>query len=215
MLLLLVRHGDTPLTRTHLVGRSPGVHLSEVGARQAEALVQRLDGLQLSAIHSSPLERAVETVTPLAQARGLRVNVHPGLAEVDYGEWTGQEYKVLSRTPLWKRVQALPTDARFPGGEAVREAQARIAGALEQICAVPRGATIVAASHSDMIKAATAHLLGLALDQFQRLVVSPASVTALRVGEGPPRLLRLNDTGGLRDLQPRRPPRRGHRGGDN
>jgi len=216
MLLLLVRHGDTALTSKQLVGRTPGVHLDDRGRAQAAGLPARLEGLPVTSIISSPLDRAVETATPLAEARGLEVTQEAGLLEVDYGDWTGKAYKELRRTDLWKRVQVLPADARFPGGEAMREAQARIAGALERICAASPGTEgVVAVSHSDMIKAAVAHLLGLHLDLFQRLVVSPASVTALWVGEGQPRLLRLNDTGTMQDLRPPRRRRGGRRGAEN
>jgi probable phosphoglycerate mutase len=192
-----------------MVGRMPGVHLNDSGRQQAEALAARLDGIPIDAIYSSPLERAVETAAPLAAARGLAVTAQPGLLEVDYGAWTGQPYKALRKTELWRRVQQRPADARFPGGEAMREAEARIVGTLEQIAlAHPKG-TVAAFSHSDVIKAAVAHLVGLHLDLLQRLAVAPTSVSALYVGDPHPYLLHLNDTGSLRDLVP--PPRRGRR----
>lgn len=204
MLLLLIRHSSTDLTRKQLVGRAPGVHLNAAGKRQAEALVARLQGVPVDVICSSPMERATETAEPLAQDRGLTTQVELGLNEVDYGSWTGQEFKALRRTDLWKRVQQRPADARFPEGEAMREAQARIIACLEMLAGAHPQATVAAVSHGDVIKAALAHLAGMHLDLFQRLHVAPASVSAVLVGPGPPALLAVNDVGGLRHLIPRR-----------
>jgi probable phosphomutase (TIGR03848 family) len=194
----------TDLTQKQLVGRAPGVHLSKRGTEQAERLVARLDGVPLAAIYSSPLDRSLETAAPLAAARGLEVVPDLGLSEVDYGAWSGQEFKQLRKTDLWKRVQVRPADARFPGGEAVREAQARIVQSLETIVNRHPQDCVAAFSHSDMIKFAVAHLAGIHLDLFQRLVVSPASVSAILVGGSAPALVRLNDMGGLQDLVPPR-----------
>ena len=202
----------TDLTHKQLVGRAPGVHLSKRGGEQAERLVERLDGVPLAAIYSSPLERSLETAAPLAGARGLVVVHDEGFSEVDYGAWAGQDFKQLRKTDLWKRVQLRPADARFPGGEAVREAQARITASIEAIVNRHPKDCVAAFSHSDMIKFAVAHLAGIHLDLFQRLVVSPASVTAIVLGGASPALVRLNDIGGLQDLVP---PRRRRQLGKN
>jgi probable phosphomutase (TIGR03848 family) len=204
VLLLLIRHGLTDLTEKQLVGRTAGVHLSRRGHEQAASLVDRLDGVPLAGIYSSPLERALETAAPLSAARGLEIESMAGLTEVDYGLWAGQEFKELRKTDLWKRVQLRPADARFPEGEAIREAQARIIGSLETIVNNHPKDCVAIFSHSDMIKFAVAHLSGLHLDLFQRLVVAPASVTAIHIGGSAPALVRLNDVGGLKDLAPPR-----------
>ncbi|MHB8509789.1 MAG: MSMEG_4193 family putative phosphomutase [Candidatus Dormibacteria bacterium] len=209
MLLLLIRHGMTDLTRTQLVGRTPGVPLNEEGRGQARRLVERLLGVSLDAIFSSPLQRTMETAAPLAAARSLTVVEEPGLVEFDYGDWQGRPYKELQKTDLWKRVQQRPADARFPNGEAVREAQARAIAAVERIFYLHPSGTVAAFSHSDMIKVAIAHLAGTHLDLFQRIAVAPVSVSAVGLGGPVPQLLRLNDTGPLSDLQGARPrPRR-------
>jgi probable phosphoglycerate mutase len=207
VLLLLIRHGITDLTEKQLVGRTAGIHLSQRGHEQAAALVDRLKGVPLAGIYSSPLDRALETAAPLAADRGLEIHNVDGLTEVDYGLWAGQEFKELRKTDLWKRVQLRPADARFPEGEAIREAQARIIGSLETIVNNHPQDCVAIFSHSDMIKFAVAHLTGLHLDLFQRLVVGPASVTAIHIGGAAPALIRLNDVGGLKDLAP--PRRRG------
>ena len=208
MLLLLVRHGLTDLTETRLIGRLPGISLNEKGREQAANAATLLAPVRLAAIVTSPLERTRETAAPLADQRQLAPEALDGLLEVDYGEWAGQEYKVLRKTELWKVVQQHPSGARFPGGESVREAQARIVAAIEGLAAqYPRDA-VAAFSHSDMIKLAVAHFTGVHLDLFQRLVVSAGSITALHLGAGPPALVKLNELGTLDDLKPP-PARRG------
>jgi probable phosphoglycerate mutase len=204
VLLLLVRHGTTDLTRERLVGRTPDIHLNPAGQEQARGVVERLRGVPVDAVYSSPLERALETATPLAEDRGLDVAPEAGLLEVDYGEWTNRPFKELRRTDLWKRVQQRPADARFPGGEAMREAQDRAVGAVERLAHAHPAGSVAAFSHADVIKAVVAHLLGQHLDMFQRLHVAPGSITALQVGTGPPGLLFLNVTGKLSDQLPRR-----------
>lgn len=205
MLLLLVRHALTDHTGRWLTGWSPGVHLSGVGRRQVEGLVERLRPLRIAAVYSSPVERSLETARPIAASQGLRVRVREGLGEVRYGEWEGRRLRTLARTRLWAQVRARPSQARFPGGEAIRETQARAVEAVEEIReSHPRG-VVAAVSHGDIIKLVAAHLAGVHLDLYQRIAVGPASVSAFWLGDGGPFLLRLNDTGDLADLVPRGP----------
>lgn len=198
----------TDATKKRLIGRLPGISLNDEGRRQAAAAATRMSALQVAAIFSSPLERTVETAAPLAEATGLPITQAAGLLEVDYGEWAGQEYRVLRKTDLWKKVQQQPAGARFPGGETVNEAQGRIVTAIEEILGAHPQAVVAAYSHADMIRLAVAYFSGIHLDLFQRLAVSAGSVTALHLGAGAPALLRLNDVGTLADLKPP-PPRRG------
>ena len=203
MLLLLVRHGSTDATKERLVGRTPDVHLNPDGLGQAGSVVERLAGVPVAAIYSSPLERALETAAPLAADRGLKIKVDAGILEVDYGGWTNQPFKSLRRTDLWKRVQQRPADARFPGGEAMREVQVRAVAAVERMAIAHPAETVVAVSHGDVIKAIVAHLLGQHLDMFQRLHVTTGSISAIAAGPGPPAIFCLNETGHLAQFLPR------------
>jgi probable phosphoglycerate mutase len=179
-LVLLVRHGVTPTTGRLLPGRRRGLHLSDEGRRQADALAARLAAVPaIAAIYSSPLERARETVAPLAKARGLAVRVEPGLLESDLGAWTGLTLKRAARRPEWAVVQRHASAFRFPGGESFVEMQARMASTVARLVERHRGQTIVVASHADPIKTLVAHALGTPLDLFQRIVIAPASITAI------------------------------------
>lgn len=195
--VLLVRHARTPTTGTTLPGRAPGLHLAERGHEEARAVAARLAPLpRLAAVYSSPLERAQETALPIARACRLEVTAEPGLLECDVGEWTGAALKDLRRRPEWRAIQRYPSGFRFPGGESFTEMQARVTATLARLVAAHPGRTVVAVSHADPIKTAVAHALGTHLDLFQRIVISPASVTAIAYGSGGPTVLTVNATGG-------------------
>ncbi len=200
--ILLVRHGQTPTTGKLLPGRAPGLHLSETGQGQAEGVARRLADVKITAIYASPLERTRETAAPLAAALGLKVKVDKGLLEADIGDWTGQELKAVAKTPEWKVVHAYPSGFRFPGGESFVEMQARTVSALDCLRRAHPGETIVAVSHADVIKAAVAHALGTHLDLFQRIVISPCSVTAISYGDGGPTVLSVNSVDDVNAVKP-------------
>jgi len=199
--LLLVRHGHTDAAGKRLTGRAPGVHLNELGRRQAERLVERLDGVRIDTIVSSPLERCRETAAPLAKARGRAVDVGRAWIEVGYGEWTGRSISQLRRTKLWRRVMFAPSNVRFPGGESLLEVQGRAVDATLDIAARHARGTVVVVSHADVIRLLVAHLAGMHVDHLQRLSIDTASITAVSISDGFPRLLTLNDTGDLAVLR--------------
>jgi probable phosphomutase (TIGR03848 family) len=206
-LVLFVRHGQTPTTGKVLPGRAAGLHLAEKGQHQAETVAGRIASLQtdqrkVAAVYASPLERTQETAAPIARALGLRVRRNQGLLEADFGEWTGAELKKLYKKPEWRTVQRNPSGFRFPGGESFTEMQTRICGAIDRLRAAHPGQTVVAVSHADPIKAAVAHAMGTHLDLFQRIVVSPCSVSAVLYGVEGPMVLAVNSTGELSALTP-------------
>jgi len=203
-LVLLVRHGLTPTTGKILPGRANGLHLSDKGLDQAYAAAVRIGELKkVDAVYTSPLERARETAAPIGKAVGQHVHVERGLYEADFGEWTGQELKVLMKKPEWANVQRSPSTFRFPMGESFTEMQTRMVGAIEKLRTKFPGGVIVAVSHADTIKAAVAHAMGTPLDLFQRIVISPCSISAIAYTGGAPIVLTVNSTGGsLADLRP-------------
>jgi len=193
-LILLVRHGENDYVKKNLLaGRLPGVHLNEKGRTQAQAVAERLKSVPIKALYSSPLERALETAEPLAKALGVEIVPRPGLIELDIGEWQGLSLKSLQRLKVWRKVQGNPSRYRFPGGEAFLDTQHRICTELEALASMHQPKEIIACvSHADPIKLAVAHYLGMPLDHFQRLFVSPGSITALYLGEMGAQLVTLN-----------------------
>lgn len=201
--VLFVRHGQTPTTGKVLPGRAPGLHLADTGKAQAEAAAVRIAALKkVDAVYTSPLERARETAGPIAAARKLRVTVERNLLECDFGDWTGADLKDLMKKPEWRTVQRYPSGFRFPGGESFVDMAARIRDAAVTLRQRHPGGVVVAVSHADPIKAAVADALGTHLDLFQRIVISPCSVTAIVYGNDGPAVLTVNSTGDLAGLAP-------------
>ncbi|WP_382465976.1 histidine phosphatase family protein [Streptomyces noursei] len=208
--LILVRHGrSTANTSGVLAGRTPGVALDERGAAQAAALPARLAGVPLAAAVSSPLQRCLETLAPLLDARPeLRLENDERITECDYGDWSGRKLAELTDEPLMETVQQHPSAAAFPGGEPMREMQARAVSAVRDWNArveetAGAEATYLMCSHGDIIKSLVADALGMHLDLFQRISVEPCSVTVIRYTRLRPYLVRLGDTGDLASLLPR------------
>ena len=198
--VLLVRHGRTTAnTSGVLAGRTTGVRLDERGEEQAARAGDRLAGLPLRAVVTSPLERCRQTASHIArrQQSASKVSREKGLAEVDYGEWTGQTLKALAKEPLWKTVQGQPSAVTFPGGESMAGMASRSVAAVRRWDAAVEAehgpeALWVAVSHGDVIKAVLADALGLHLDAFQRIVVDPASISVVRYTPGRPFVLMTN-----------------------
>jgi probable phosphomutase (TIGR03848 family) len=201
--LLLIRHGANDWVHGRLAGWTPGVHLNEEGRRQAATLAARLALLPIDALYSSPLDRTVETAQAIAGPRGLPLRLAEGLGEVRYGEWQGAELKELYKHELWPGVQFYPSGTRFPGGETLGEAQVRMVATLDALRAQHPKGVIAVVSHADIIKLAVAYYIGMHIDLFQRLEISPCSATALLFTRMGPRLLAYNDTGSLEHLRPK------------
>ncbi|MCE9646444.1 MAG: histidine phosphatase family protein [Chloroflexi bacterium] len=193
--LLLIRHGENDFVKTgKLAGRLPGVHLNERGQKQAQALGEALKDVPIKAIYSSPLERAMETAGPIAAARKLQIIQESDLMDTDIGKWQGKSLKVLRLTKAWKIVQSAPSRFRFPEGESFTEAQTRYIGALERIIQKHHKPQDIVAVifHADPIKLAISHLLGLPLDNFQRLACETGSMTVIHAGDSGANLVKLN-----------------------
>ncbi len=196
-LILLIRHGENNWVKEQrLAGWIPDIHLNDNGREQARQLTSRLAHLPIAAVYSSPLTRCIETAGPVAQARGLPVIQLPELGEVRYGEWEGKEIKELAKTSQWYAVQHFPSRFRFPEGESFLEVQQRAVSALESLATQHAKEIIAVVSHADVIKLALAQYLGMHIDLFQRIGLSPASVSVIALmPEGGVRVLRLNDDG--------------------
>jgi probable phosphomutase (TIGR03848 family) len=211
--LILVRHGrSTANTSGVLAGWTPGVALDERGAAQAAALPARLEGVPITEVVASPLQRCQETIRPLLAARpGLPDHSDERIGEAHYGDWSGRKLAELTDDPLMEVVQSHPSAAAFPGGESMRAMQTRAAEAVREWNArVERDhgpdAAYLMCSHGDIIKSLVADALGLHLDLFQRISVEPCSVTVIRYTRLRPFLVRLGDTGDFASLMPREAP---------
>ena len=192
--LLLIRHGENSMVGKRLAGRLPKVHLNNNGKKQAQMLAEVLCKAPIKAIYSSPLERAVETAEPLAQALNLPIQMAPGLIELAYGDWEGKTLKQLGKRKLWKVVQNTPSEMRFPNGESFVEVQTRAVAEIERIVAAHDEKDMVACfSHGDIIRLLMAHFLAVPLDEFQRVASNTASISVVHIGKkGKPHVAHMN-----------------------
>ncbi|CAM3689152.1 MSMEG_4193 family putative phosphomutase [Smaragdicoccus niigatensis] len=195
MTVVLLRHGEsTANVGAILAGRTPGVGLTEKGQIQAEAVSERL--MKVSALVRSPMLRCELTLAPLVARTGLTPVVEDDLSEVDYGDWTGRPLSELVQEPLWKVIQRHPSGAVFPNGESLQSMQRRAVDAVKRLDReFGRDTVWVACTHADVIKSILADALGLHFDGYQRLHVSPASISVIRYSEVGPLVLRMNDAG--------------------
>jgi probable phosphomutase (TIGR03848 family) len=208
--VVLLRHGRTTAnTGGVLAGWTPGVQLDDTGRAQVEAVAARLAAVPLAAVVSSPLERCMQTAEAVVAGREVVLQTDDRFGEARYGDWTGRALKELVKDPLWKVVQQHPSAAVFPGaeGEGLAQTQARAVAAVREWNAkLGPDAVWLACSHGDVIKAVLADALGLHLDQFQRIVVDPASISIVTYTDTRPFVVRLNDVGG--DVSALIPPKR-------
>lgn len=194
---ILIRHAVHTLAEGTLAGRLPGVHLSAQGAQQAQRLAQRLANLPIRAIYSSPLERTRQTAAPLAAQFDLPVQIDDAFGEIEFGEWAGKRFDDLAGDPRWNEWNSFRSSSPLPHGGLMLEIQLRAVAALQRLCQAHPDQMVAVVSHSDVIKAAVAHYLGVHLDLFQRIEISPASVSMVAVYGWGARVLRINDTGDL------------------
>jgi probable phosphoglycerate mutase len=197
--VLFVRHGETPTTGKVFAGQAPGLHLSDRGREQAKATAASIAALgSVRAIFTSPMERARETAAAIGEATGIEPEVVAGLADSDGGDWTGRELRSLYKLPEWRTVERHPSGFRFPGGESFSEVTARVSTTVDRIVDEHPGETVVAVSHADPIRLVVGAAYGAPLDLFDRIVVGPASVSAIAYTRDGPRVFCVNaDADGL------------------
>jgi probable phosphomutase (TIGR03848 family) len=202
---IFLRHGHSAANKEGLLtGQLPGVGLSPVGRKQALQLVERIGKGSIDRVHLSPIERCQLTIEPWLQSAYSKsisaLEINDGFSEINFGEWSGKKLSTLRRNPLWKNVQERPSQVTFPGGESFKKAQKRAVLALEDIRAI-RGAKVhLIVSHSDTIKLVVAHLLGMKLDEFQKLEIAPASFTVFSGDQKKLSLMTINNSGYLREI---------------
>lgn len=198
--ILLVRHGENDWVKKHrLAGWIEGIQLNENGRQQAAAAAERIAPLPVKALYSSPVLRCRETADFIANTLNLPINILDSVGEVRYGKWEGKKIKKLAKKKEWFTVQFFPSRMQFPGGDSLRGVQMRGVEAVEALAQTHKeDDIIVVVSHADLIKLVLAYYLGVHIDLFQRIIVSPASVSVLHLtGNGVVRVGRINDDGPL------------------
>ena len=199
-LVFLIRHAHSSANASGiLAGRSEGIQLSPLGERQAKDLARRLGPIPIKSLRSSPLERCGQTISPWVKKISqidpkIKVEIDQDLSEVDYGDWTGRKLRALSKETLWKKVQEQPSQVVFPQGEGLAAMQGRAMRALHHGLAKRGKGHVMLVSHGDVLKSIIAASLNMHLDEFQRIVVDPASISILDYSSSRPRLILMNDS---------------------
>ena len=191
--LYLVRHGSNDyLAKSLLAGRSPEVHLNEQGQAEAERLANSLSNARIQRIFSSPLERAVQTAEPTAKRLSLEIEISSEILEINFGDWTGRSLRELDRDPAWKNFNLYRSGTRIPNGETMLESQSRMVSFIEKLFRENPNRTIALFSHGDPIKSVFAYYLGIPLDLFTRIEISPGSYSILRLQPWGPQIVAIN-----------------------
>jgi probable phosphomutase (TIGR03848 family) len=194
--IVLLRHAhSTANLKNVLAGRTEGISLSTKGEKQAIELAEKIGDMRFDAVVVSPIQRCSQTLEPWLQTYGKGISpvIDEGFSEVDYGTWTGKSLAVLQRNKLWKTVQNHPSQMVFPQGESLLEMQSRAVASFHRVESLKGKRPRLIVSHGDVIKSIVAHVLGMHLDQFQRLVIEPASMTVIETHDGQSRLISFND----------------------
>jgi probable phosphoglycerate mutase len=188
----LIRHATTDYVGDAIAGWLPGVHLNDKGREEAQALAARLSACGITRLVSSPLERALETAAAISRTLNLPVETREALGEVRFGDWTGTRFTALENDREWKRFNSYRSATRAPGGELMLESQARMVAELDCLARKYAGETMAVVSHGDIIRSALLYYLGMPMDFYARIEISPASFSVVELNEWSPRVLLLN-----------------------
>ncbi len=194
--IVLIRHGQTAWNKEEIFRGRADMPLDEVGLRQAQALADALRAKPISGIYTSPLSRAVQTATAVAEARGLvPVPVH-GFTDIDFGEWEGLAHDaVRERFPeLYATWQAQPEEVTFPGGENLDAVCQRAAAALAELVQQHPGEAIALVAHRVVNKVLICHILGLPNSHFWQIRQDTAAINQFHIARGSYIVDCLNDT---------------------
>ena len=196
--IILLRHAHSIANESGiLAGQLPGISLSKKGSQQAIDLVDRIGKVSFDSIRISPMQRCQETLAPWLESshsNGLKKFIlDEKLIEMNYGRWSGKKLNSLAKQPLWKIIQKTPSKVEFPQGERMTAMQKRAVASVEEAVLEKSKGTHLFVSHGDVIKAMVASLLKMKLDNFQSLVIDPASITMLEYDGDSARLILFND----------------------
>ncbi len=192
--LLFIRHGQTSWNVEHrLPGQLPGVALNDTGRQQAARLADALTVLPISAIISSPLERARDTAEIIAQSHRLDIQFEPDLMDIELGHWSGQNFEELSKNDSdWKAFVRNPTVGP-EGVETFPQVQQRVVAAVDRWLKQESIGTYPAfVAHADVVKLLIAHYTGLEARLAGSLMIDNASVSLVELDhENRPRVLAI------------------------
>lgn len=196
MRMIIVRHGESEWNRIHRYQGQADAPLSELGARQAEALGQRLRNEQLDAIYTSPLQRAALTAQAIARHHtSVPFFTEPAVLEIDHGAWQGKFVHEIAAEfgDGLREWREHPTRAQMPGGESFSNILKRTLDFKERLCAACPDDTVLVSTHDVVVKILVADALGMNMDRLNRIWVTNASISVIEYGDDLPYLVSLSE----------------------
>ena len=175
---IVLRHAQsTANERGLLAGQLPGIHLSATGVDESEAIKETLAKVTIDRVISSPLERCLQTIEPLVAAKNMKIATDDRLIEMNYGKWSGKKLSFLSVRPLWRKIQSSPSDVTFPDGESFSNMALRVGSLLEELHRKYPKESLLLVTHGDICKFIATYFLKLPLNDLQKFLVKPASLS--------------------------------------
>lgn len=170
MKIILARHGETEWNVEEVFRGRVDVELNEIGIKQAELLAEYLSDFKIEAVYSSPLKRALKTAETIASYHKLRVEIAPGLIDLDFGKWQGLCLKEVKKKykELYAEWVNHPERVKIPDGESLNDVRARAIAVIDSVIAKYRE-TAVLVSHRVVNKVLICALLGLDNSHFWKI----------------------------------------------
>jgi probable phosphoglycerate mutase len=201
--LLIIRHGQTAWNKDlHFRGRTD-LPLDETGLKQASAIARRIAAeFQSAALLSSPLQRARQTAQAIAQATWLNLQAAESLIDLDYGQLSGlSPAEAEAEFPeLYRAWLNMPHTVRFPAGESLDDARARLTDLLGRVANLYPNGQVILVTHQVVCQVLLCHLLGVHNGYFNHFRVDPASLTVCQMDGARGTLVSVNDTCHLKEV---------------
>jgi broad specificity phosphatase PhoE len=182
--IFLMRHGETAWNQEKRVMGRLEIPLSRKGIAQGKRIAKLLPDLEIRAIYTSPLRRALETARILAKECHKSVKINSNLTEVAFGRWQGYRFDDLIKDEAYHRFLRTPLRATVPGGETIVDVQRRGLRAIRRAIREYPKDRLLFVSHGDVIRAILCHYLKLPLQEFRRLRIDNGTLSTLEV-DGP------------------------------
>ncbi|MCR5347393.1 MAG: histidine phosphatase family protein [Fretibacterium sp.] len=152
--IILVRHGECSANIEERFRGRCDFELNELGRQQAEQIASALQKLSPTALYSSPLRRAVQSLEPAARALGLELRIEEDLTNISLGAWEGRKKADIAREQpeLWDLWKHRPEELSFPGMESLDEVGRRARAVLDRLVQAHAGETIALCTHRTVLK---------------------------------------------------------------
>ncbi len=181
--IIFLRHGQAKNnTERILAGRTPGIPLTEKGIDQAEKAAEFLEEMNISAIYSSPIERAKNTAEIVGKHNSIDVKIDDRLIELDMGKFTGVPYDEIfsSHGNVFMKFYKGELEIAHNGVETFADVKKRVLGIVDHIIENHPDENVVLVTHMDPIKAMLSTVISLSPENLFELIIANASLNIFR-----------------------------------